>query len=94
MSGHRPANSSWGTIAGAGKATPPKPALATNLPVLEERTCACGCQRTFKVMPTSTIQFASWRCERKLEQDKCDAKLVSKVLKRPLIDRSRRADPY
>lgn len=88
MSEHVAAKSTWGTMAFNPKEPPPKPALATNLPPLIERECACGCKRKFKVLESSPLVYASRGCERKLAEAARDAKLVSKLLKRPLIDRS------
>lgn len=41
---------------------PPRPAPLVDVPELETRACACGCGRTFRVMPTSGNRYASLRC--------------------------------
>lgn len=71
-----------------GKQTPRKPQLApaSALPALESRTCICGCGRMFRVTAASPLVYASRKCEAMVEQRAKDAKLVSKVLKRPLIE--------
>ncbi len=39
-----------------------RPKLLAAVPPLEERHCACGCGRMFRVMPNSDQKFASKGC--------------------------------
>lgn len=60
------------------KPPPKRPALAKNIPPLEARTCLCGCKKTFRVMTTSPMRYASQQCryERGPEEAKVAAFLL------------------